>query len=151
MGWARNIGVSNFTVALLDEAMRITPEPIVTNQLEYHAYLRQDKILTACRRYGLIVTAYSPTARGKLLTDPTIGAIAKAKGKTHAQVALRWIIQHPMIAAVPRALEPEYAAENIDVFDFSLTDAEMKTIAALQDRNYRVADPPERAPVWDVG
>ncbi len=150
-GLARHIGVSNFTVALLDEAVRLSPEPLVANQLEYHAYLRQDKLLAACKRHGIIYTAYSPTARGELLNDPVIGEIAKAKGKTIAQVALRWVIQHPMVAAVPRAFEFSHIAENFDIFDFSLSEEEMRRIGELRSRNLRIADPEVRRPVWDVG
>ena len=150
-GFARHIGVSNFTVALLDEAVRLSAEPLVANQMEYHAYLRQDKALEACRRHGMIMTAYSPVARGKLLDEPVVARIAGAHGKTSAQVAMRWVIQHPGVAAVPRAWEASHAAENLDVFDFELSDDEMKTIGELRSRNYRVANPPERAPVWDVG
>jgi 2,5-diketo-D-gluconate reductase B len=126
------------------------PEPLVTNQIEYHAYLPQDRMLAALRRHGMILTAYCPVARGKLLDDPTIGEIAKARGKTHAQICLRWLIQQPMVAAVPRALEEAHIREDLDVFDFSLSDAEMRQISALRRRNIRIADPPERAPKWDV-
>jgi len=147
---ARHIGVSNFTLALLDEAVRICPEPLVANQLEFHAYLNQDKLQAACRRHGMILTAYCPVARGELLKDPVVGAIAKAKSKTPAQIALRWVIQHPGVAAVPRAFESAHAAENLDVFDFSLTDEEMHKLSALRARNLRVVSPPERAPVWDA-
>lgn len=150
-GLTRHIGVSNFTLALLDEAVRLCPEPLVTNQIEYHAYLRQDRLLAACRRHGMIVTAYCPLARGRLLDDPVLGDIAKAKGKTIAQVALRWLVQQPMVAAVPRALEPAHVAQDLDVFDFSLSEPEMQRIGELRRRNVRIADPPERAPVWDVG
>lgn len=150
-GLTRHIGVSNFTVSLLNEAVRLCSEPLVTNQIEYHAYLRQDKLLEACRRHGLIITAYCPVARGELLDDPVVGAIAKEKGKTNAQVALRWLIQQPMIAAVPRALESAHIIENIDLFDFSLSDEEMERLGELRSRNVRIADPPERVPVWDVG
>jgi diketogulonate reductase-like aldo/keto reductase len=149
-GLTRHIGVSNFTLALLDEAVRLCPEPLVTNQVEYHAYLPQDRMLAACRRHGMILTAYCPLARGKLLDNPVLGAIAKSKGKTVAQIALRWLIQQPMVAAVPRALEEKHVEENLDVFDFSLSDAEMQTIGALRSRRMRIANPPERAPVWDV-
>lgn len=147
---ARHIGVSNFTLALLDEAVRLCPEPLVTNQLEFHAYLNQEKLLAACRRHGMILTAYCPVARAHLLTDPLVAGIAKAKGKTPAQIALRWVIQHPNVAAVPRAFESAHAAENLDVFDFSLTGEEMRQIGELKSRNLRVVDPPERAPVWDA-
>jgi 2,5-diketo-D-gluconate reductase B len=149
-GLARHIGVSNFTLALLDEAVRICPEPLVCNQLEFHAYLNQDKLLAACRRHGMILTAYCPIARAELLDDPVVGAIAKAKGKTPAQIALRYVIQHEGVAAVPRAFEPAHVVENIDVFDFELTADEMAKLAALKSRNLRVVSPPERAPVWDA-
>ena len=149
-GLTRHIGVSNFTLALLEEAVRICPEPLVTNQVEYHAYLRQDKMLALCRRHGMILTAYCPVARGTLLDDPVLGEIARAKGKTTAQVALRWLIQQPMVAAVPRALEVAHIEDNLNIFDFSLDAQEMEEIGALRSRNVRIANPPERAPVWDV-
>src|SRR5664279_5461063 len=149
-GLTRHIGVSNFTLAMLDEAVRVCPEPLVTNQIEYHAYLPQDRMLAALRGYGMILTAYCPVARGKLLDDATVAAIAKAHGKSVAQICLRWLIQQPMVAAVPRALEEAHIAENLDVFDFSLSEDEMRRIAALRSRNIRIADPPERAPKWDV-
>jgi diketogulonate reductase-like aldo/keto reductase len=149
-GLARNIGVSNFTLAMLDEAVHACPEPLVTNQLEYHCYLPQDRMLAALKRHGMILTAYCPVARGKLLDDPVVGEIAKAHGKTPAQICLRWLIQQPGVAAVPRALEERHIADNIDVFDFSLTDEEMRRLSALRSRRIRIADPPERAPKWDV-
>ena len=149
-GLTRHIGVSNYTLAMLDEAVRVCSEPLVTNQIEYHAYLPQDRMLAALRRHGMILTAYCPVARGKLLDDPVVGEVAKVHGKTYAQICLRWLIQQPMVAAVPRALEETHIVENLDVFDFSLSDAEMQRISALRSRNIRIADPPERAPKWDV-
>jgi diketogulonate reductase-like aldo/keto reductase len=149
-GLTRHIGVSNYTLAMLDEAVRVCPEPLVTNQLEYHAYLPQDRMLTKLRGYGMILTAYCPVARGELLSEPVVGDIAKAHGKTSAQICLRWLVQQPMVAAVPRALEEAHIVENLDIFDFSLSDAEMKRISALRSRRVRIADPPERAPKWDV-
>jgi 2,5-diketo-D-gluconate reductase B len=149
-GLTRHIGVSNFTLAMLDEAVRVCPEPLVTNQIEYHAYLPQDRMIAELRRHGMVLTAYCPVARGQLLNDPIVGEIAKARGKTHAQICLRWLIQQPMVAAVPRALEEAHIAEDLDVFDFSLSDDEMRRISALRSRNIRIADPPERAPKWDV-
>jgi diketogulonate reductase-like aldo/keto reductase len=150
-GMARHIGVSNFTVALLDEAVRLCPEPLATNQVEYHPYLRQDKILGACHRHGMILTAYCPIARGKLRGDPVLGRIAAAKGKTLGQIALRWLIEQPMVAAVPRSLDRGRIAQNFDVFDFSLSAEETKAIGELRNRNMRIANPPQRAPVWDIG
>jgi len=109
-----------------------------------------DRMIAALKRHGMILTAYCPVARGKLLDDPDIGKIAKARGKTHAQICLRWLVQQPMVAAVPRALEERHISENLDVFDFSLSDEEMRSISALRKNNIRIADPPERAPKWDV-
>jgi len=149
-GLTRHIGVSNYTLAMLEEAWRVCPEPLVTNQVEYHAYLPQERMLAALRRYGMILTAYCPVARGKLLDDPVVGEIARARGKTHAQVCLRWLVQQPTVAAVPRALEETHIVEDLDVFDWTLSDEEMRKISALRSRNIRIADPPERAPKWDV-
>jgi len=107
-------------------------------------------MIAALKRHGMILTAYCPVARGELLNDPIIGEIAKLRGKTAAQISLRWLIQQPMVAAVPRALEESHIEENLNVFDFSLTDQEMRKISALRGRKLRIADPPERAPKWDT-
>ena len=150
-GLAKNIGVSNFTVALLDEAVGKCPEPLFTNQIEYHAYIRQDKIIAACGRHGLLVTCHVPLARGTVLKDPVIQDIAKPHGKTAAQVALKWLVQQPDMVVVPRALEYSEIKENIDIFDFELSENEMNQISGLRDRNRRIVDPMVRRPVWDEG
>ncbi len=149
-GLTRHIGVSNYTIAMLDEAVHVCPEPLITNQVEYHAYLPQDRMLAALKRHGMILTAYCPMARGKLLDEPVIADIAKARGKSIGQVCLRWLIQQPMVAAVPRPLEEAHIEEDIDIFDWSLSEEEMTRISALRSRHIRIADPPERAPKWDV-
>ena len=149
-GLTRHIGVSNYTIAMLDEAVHLSGEPLVTNQVEYHPYLPQDRMLAALRRHGMILTAYCPVARGEVLKDPVIAEIAKAHGKSAAQISLRWLVQQPMVTAVPRALEEAHIVENIDVFDFKLSDAEMQRISALRSRKLRIANPPQRAPQWDV-
>jgi diketogulonate reductase-like aldo/keto reductase len=150
-GLAKNIGVSNFTVPLLDEAVGKCPEPLLTNQIEYHAYIRQDKIIAACGRHGLLVTCHAPLARGTVLKDPVIQDIAKSHGKTAAQVALKWLVQQPDMVVVPRALEYSEIKENIDIFDFELSENEMNQISGLRDRNLRIVDPTVRRPVWDEG
>ena len=149
-GMTRHIGVSNFTLAMLDEAVSVCPEPLVTNQVEYHAYLPQDRMLAALKRHGMILTAYCPVARGKLLADPVVAEIAKTHHKTPAQVCLRWLVQQPGVTAVPRALEERHIVENLDIFDFTLSDDEMQRLSALRRKQVRIADPPERAPQWDV-
>ena len=148
-GLARHVGVANFNIALLDEAIRLCPEPLVNLQVEYHPYLDQTKMLEACRRRGLIMTAYCPLGRGRLIDDPVIGEIARRARKTAAQVALRWLIQHGNVAPIPRSSNPRRIAENFDVFDFSLSDDEMKRIATLHRADGRIADPAGRAPAWD--
>jgi diketogulonate reductase-like aldo/keto reductase len=148
-GLARHIGVANFNIALLDEAIRLCPEPLVTLQAEYHAHLDQTKLVGACRQRGLIFTAYCPLGRGRLLRDPVLADIAAHKGWTLAQVALRWLIQQGGVIPIPRSSNAKRMAENLDVFGFTLTEDEMKRIAARKRPDGRIADPAGRAPAWD--
>jgi 2,5-diketo-D-gluconate reductase B len=149
-GLTRHIGVANFNIAMLDEAIRLCPEPLVTLQAECHPYLDQSTVIEACRQRGLVLTAYCPLARGRLDGDPVLADIARRHGKTFAQVALRWLIQHGVIAAIPRSSNAARIAENLDVFDFALSDEEMARISALKRPHSRIADPTGRAPAWDV-
>ena len=148
-GKTRHIGVANFNIALVEEAMRLCPEPLSTLQAEYHPYLDQSKVLAACRRWGIVFTAYCPLARGRLFEDPVLGEIAKNKGKTIAQISLRWIMQQGNIAAIPRSANPKHMAESLQVFDFELTQDEMQRIFALKKPDGRIANPKGRAPLWD--
>jgi 2,5-diketo-D-gluconate reductase B len=149
-GLTRHIGVANFNIAMLDDAIRLCPEPLVTLQAECHPYLDQSKVIAACRARGLVLTAYCPLARGRLADDPVLAAIARRTGKTFAQVALRWLMQQNIIAAIPRSSNAARIAQNIDVFDFELSDDDMRRIGALARPNGRIADPAGRAPKWDV-
>lgn len=149
-GLARNIGVSNFTVALLDEAWSICSEPLFTNQIEYHPYLNQDKVIAACVRHEMVVSCYAPVARGRVVDDPVLSEIGTAHDKSAAQVALRWLVQQPGVVAVPRALEPHEIEEDIDIFDFELSRDEMRRIDELRATNMRIVDPEARRPEWDV-
>jgi 2,5-diketo-D-gluconate reductase B len=148
-GLTRHIGVANFNIAMLDEAIRLCPEPLVNLQAEYHAHLDQTKLTEACRRRGLIFTAYCPLGRGRLLRDPVLAEIAARKGRTLAQIALRWLVQQGNIIPIPRSSNAGRMAENLGVFDFALTEEEMKRIAALKRPDGRIADPAGRAPAWD--
>jgi diketogulonate reductase-like aldo/keto reductase len=149
-GLARHVGVANFNIALIDQAMSLCPEPLVTLQAEYHPYLDQTTLLEACRKRGLAYTAYCPLGRGRLLKDPVLAEIARGKGKTIAQVALRWLIQKGIVIPIPRSSNPARMAENIGVFDFALSDDEVARINALKRPNGRIANPAGRAPAWDV-
>ena len=148
-GLARHVGVANFNIALLDEAIRLCPEPLVNLQAEYHAHLDQTKLVEACRQRGLVFTAYCPLGRGRLLHDPVLADIAARKGRSLAQIAIRWLIQQGNIIPIPRSSNPERIAENLDVFDFTLSDDEMKRIGALKRADGRIANPAGRAPAWD--
>src|SRR6201997_3797836 len=86
LGLARHIGVSNFTVALIEEAIAVCPEPLVCDQVEYHPYLDQTKVREACARNGMALVAYSPVAKGKIKNDATLLQIGRAHGKSPAQI-----------------------------------------------------------------
>jgi 2,5-diketo-D-gluconate reductase B len=146
-GFARHIGISNFTVPLIEEAVRLATEPLVTNQIEWHPYLDQSKVAAACRRRGLAVTAYSPIARGRAGTDTQLRLIGMHHGKTAGQVSLRFLIQEGAIV-IPRTSKRERLEENIAIFDFELDPAEMDEIRRLADRSGRVVDW-SGAPNWD--
>jgi len=145
-GYVEAIGVSNFTVALLDEANKIAPD-LVCNQIEYHPFLDQDKVIAACRRHGMAVVAYSPVARGGAIGDKVLGRIAKAHGKSAVQISLRWLVQQGVVV-IPRTSKIERLEENIGLFDFKLSDAEMKDIAKLGHRGGRIVDW-TWSPNWD--
>ena len=146
---ARHIGVANFNIALLDEAIRLSPEPFITLQAEYHPYLDQRLLLEACRQRGLLFTAYCPLGRGRLLRDPVLMEIGAQKGRSVAQIALRWLIQQGNIIPIPRSTNPQRLAENLDVFGFALTPDEIRRINALKRPDGRIANPTGRAPAWD--
>lgn len=148
-GLARHIGVSNFTVALLEEAARLSQAPIVCNQVERHPFLDQSRVLSCCRRLGMALVSYCPLARGsELFAEPVVVAAARRSGKTPAQVILRWQVQREGVVAIPRSSNPGRIEENLDVFDFALEDEEMSAIDALGARNMRICDF-DFAPDWD--
>ena len=147
-GLARHIGVANFNITLLDEAMQIAPD-IAVLQAEYHPYLDQSKLLAAVRRHKLVFVAYCPLARGRMFSDPVLMEIANRRGRSIAQVALRWLLQQNVMA-IPSSSKPERIADNFNVFDFELSAEEMARISALKSAGMRIANPVERvAGGWD--
>jgi diketogulonate reductase-like aldo/keto reductase len=138
-GLARHIGVSNFTVALIEEATRLCAEPLVCDQVEYHPHLDQSKVIAACRAHGMAVVAYSPIARGGLRDDAVLARIGKAHGKTAAQVSLRYLVQQNVVV-IPRTSKVERLAENAAIFDFALSQAEVAEITALAHPGGRMVD-----------
>ena len=145
-GITRAMGVSNFTVALLDEASGLSSE-LVCNQIECHPFLNQDKVIAACRRRDMAVVAYSPVARGGASGNAVLERIGRAHGKSAAQVSLRYLVQQG-IAVIPRTSKVERLRENFALFDFALSDAEMQEIHRLSGRNGRIVDW-TWSPDWD--
>lgn len=148
-GKTRQIGLSNFTTALMRKAEAICGKGvIVNNQIEYHPYLWQDKIIEQAKALDMSITAYMPLAGGKALKDKTLIDIGAKYNKTPAQISLRWLIQQG-IAVIPSSTKEHHAQQNFDIFDFSLADDDMTAINALQT-NIRIVSPQKLAPNWDT-
>jgi len=145
-GLARHIGVSNFTVALIEEAVAACPEPLACDQVEYHPYLDQTKVREACARHGMALVAYSPIAKGRIKTDQVLAEIGRAHRKSPAQVCLRWLVQQG-VAAIPRTSKLERLSENIEIFDFELSEEDMRQISGMASGG-RLTDY-GFAPKWD--
>lgn len=150
-GLVRNIGVSNFGISLLRDLLsqaRIRPTVL---QIESHPYLVQSKLVRYCQQQSIAVTAFSPLGAGSYITlgmatneqsvlnEPRIVGLAKKHGKTPAQIVLRWAVQRGT-AVIPKTSRPERLKENIDIYNFELSDEEMKQVASL-DRHQRFNDP----------
>ena len=146
-GYTRAIGVSNFTVALLEEANKVSPEPVVCNQIECHPFLNQDKVIAACKARGVAVVAYSPISRGGVPGNEVLERIGKVHGKTAAQVSLRYLMQQ-RIAVIPRTSRTERLEENFALFDFELSEEEMQDIYRLAHPGGRIVDW-TWSPKWD--
>jgi 2,5-diketo-D-gluconate reductase A len=138
-GRVRAIGVSNFMPDHLDDLLKNTTVVPAVNQIEVHPYFTQPDVLAANAAHGILSQAWSPIggitfyrdgSGGSTLEDPTIAGIAEAHGKTPAQVMLRWHLRHGR-SAIPKSTKPKRIAENFDVFDFELTDAELAAIDGL--------------------
>jgi diketogulonate reductase-like aldo/keto reductase len=147
LGMARHIGVSNFTVALINQAVSLCPEPLVCDQVEYHPFLDQTLVRAACDAHGMALVAYSPIAKGKIKSAETLAAIGADHGKSAAQVCLRWLFQQKVVS-IPRTSKIERLSENIDIFDFELSDEEMARIFAMASPEGRLTDY-GFAPKWD--
>lgn len=147
-GKVKAIGVSNFPVSWMKKAVECSGVPVVCNQVEYHALLSQDAVLDYARAHNIAITAYSPLARAKLAKHPVLARIGEKYGKSASQVALRWLVEQPGVAAIPKAASEANARANFEIFDFSLSAEDTREISALQG-NGRVINP-GFAPVWDA-
>jgi diketogulonate reductase-like aldo/keto reductase len=148
-GLARTIGVSNFTVALIDEATRLSSEPLVCDQIELHPFIDQSKVRAACAAHGMAVIAYCPIARGNAKNSELLARIGEQHGKSAAQVSLRFLVQQQVVV-IPRTSKLERLSENAAIFDFELGADEMAEIAALSQGDGRIVDYAfSGSPKWD--
>ncbi|HUZ63006.1 MAG TPA: aldo/keto reductase, partial [Acetobacteraceae bacterium] len=146
-GLTRRIGVSNFPVALLRQAVEEVRAPIVCNQIEYHVLLNQAPVIAYARAKGLAVTAYCPLAQGRLADHAALTGIARKHGATPAQIALKWLLDQDGLAAIPKAARRESQQANLDALRITLDDADRTAIAALP-KDQRFVNP-GFAPAWD--
>ncbi len=145
-GLIRQLGVSNFPAGLLADALEHAP--VFCNQVEYHPFLDQSRLLELARTSDVLITAYSPLAHGRVPDDETLREIGEEHGKTAGQVALRWLLDHPGVSTIPKASSHERRLENWQVFDFELTDDDREKIDDLP-KDRREIDP-SFAPDWDA-
>ena len=145
-GLIQHFGVSNFPVGMLRDALAFAP--IFADQVEFHPYLDQQPLVDLATEKDFMVTAYSPLARGKVPEDPVLREIGEEYGKTAGQVTLRWLLEKPNVATIPKASSHERRLENFEVFDFKLSDDDRARIAALASGD-RIIDP-RWAPDWNA-
>jgi 2,5-diketo-D-gluconate reductase B len=145
-GLIKHFGVSNFPAGMLRDALSIAP--IFADQVEFHPYLDQQPLVDLAAEMDFMVTAYSPLARGRVPDEPVLREIGEQYGKTAGQVTLRWLLDKPNVATIPKASSHERRVENFEVFDFTLSDDDRAKIAALANGD-RIIDP-RWAPDWDA-
>ncbi len=147
-GLTKLIGISNFPIALMKEAIKVAGEgEIATNQVEVHPYFQNRKVAEFATSQGIQITSYMTLAYGKVLEDDTVGQIAKNHGASPAQVVLAWAMQLGH-AVIPSSTQREHQESNLKANELTLSDAEMQQMAHL-DRDERLCDPESLAPVWD--
>ena len=144
-GAVRHLGVSNFPPSLAKQAADITR--IFANQVEYHPYLGQPRLTKQAVELDYMLTAYSPLGKGRVIDDPVLEEIGEAHGKSAAQVGLRWLVQQDHVSTIPKAASERHRRSNLDIFDFELSDDEMRRIYEL-DEAHRIIDPAD-GPDWE--
>ena len=148
-GLARHVGLSNFPLALMGQALAAADEPLVANEVEFHPFLAQRALLEALRNRGMALVAHTPLGRGWVAHDSTLRSIAASRGRTPSQIALRWLLQHPGVAAIPGSTNEEHLKENFAVFGFELSPDEMRSISSLASPAGRILEWPEVVARWD--
>ncbi|QPA54592.1 aldo/keto reductase [Lysinibacillus sphaericus] len=141
-GRVRSIGVSNFHVHHLEYLLKEATVVPVINQIEFHPHLTQEEVRAYCTDKGIQVEAWSPLMNGALLEEALIQELASKYGKTPAQIVLRYDVQHNVVT-IPKTMTETRMIENLDIFDFALTDDEMTQLDALND-GLRCGPDPEK-------
>ncbi|MGH8346916.1 MAG: aldo/keto reductase, partial [Pseudomonas sp.] len=147
-GLARNIGVANFPLPLLRKVIEELGTPLSAIQVEYHVLLGQNALLDYARQHDMALTAYTPLARNKVSQSPAIQQIAAKHGVLPTQVALKWLLDQPNVAAIPKASSESNQLANLAALDVQLDDEDRALIASLSKRERQVS--PDFAPVWDA-
>jgi 2,5-diketo-D-gluconate reductase A len=129
-GLATDIGVSNYTIELIDELTNATGEAPVVNQIEWSPFGHSEAMLREATRRGIAIQAYSPLTRSRRLDDDTLSHIATRYGKTPAQLVIRWNLQRGTIP-LPKANQASHMEENLDVFDFAIDETDMRQLNML--------------------
>jgi 2,5-diketo-D-gluconate reductase A len=132
-GLARDIGVSNYSIDQIERLVETTGERPAVNQIEWSPFGWSDEMREHCTRHGIVIQAYSPLTRGERLGDERLSEVAAEYGKTPAQVILRWNLQRGTVP-LPKANRREHLAENLDVFDFELSDPHLQELDRLNER-----------------
>ena len=143
-GKTRAIGVSNFTITHLEELLATTNIVPMVNQVEFHPFLYQKDLMDYCNRKTIRLEAYAPLTRTERFDHPLLKALSSKYGKTAAQLLIRWGLQHGLIV-IPKSVHAERIRENSDVFDFNISDTDMKEMDSLNE-NYRTCWNPTGVP-----
>ena len=132
-GKVRRIGLSNFSASAFGAAQAASPIRLFSDQVPFHLLHPQQELLAYCTKHDIMLTAYSPLAKGRLAGHPVLEAIGARHGKSGSQVALRWLVQRPKVIVIPKSGDPQRQRENFEIFDFALSAAEMAELEALGD------------------
>lgn len=138
-GKVRSIGVSNFKVSVLQQALEVEEIPVCVNQVEFHPYLYQKELLEFCKKHDVVLVAYCPLARGRIVRDKTIIELGEKYGKSPAQISLRWILQKGAIP-IPKASSEEHLNENMNIFDWKISKKDENKIDSIRIKK-RIVDP----------
>jgi len=145
-GLARAVGVANFPPGLLRRAIALNIAPLACNQVEHHIYLDQSALIALCAEHGMVLTSYTPLAKGLFLDDPVVARIAARHGATAGQVALAWALSRGPVAVIPKAAGRARQAENLAAAQLVLDAQDLAALAALP-KDRRLVNP-DFAPDW---